>query len=181
MSWKTKKPILLDHIGLCVNSELTPLGITLYQDGIRLKRDGRKQYKIKVNDGGDDMVTIISHPINGRSLLFRGETIGLDKQPGGFEIALTLLTCTLIFISVYKRIAGIGFIGPTGVFFFTIIAISAGFATLRLIQNQEEHIMQITCSLLTAVIGIAVYVGLMYSLVAFSIWFFDIHFNIRKL
>lgn len=158
MNWTTTLPFILDGVDGDLRIEYNPFGQKFYQNGVLIKKKGLGfggfKYKIETTDGGDDIVKVKGNLKQGRQIVFRGETINLEKVLSGPDLLLSLLPLfAIIFVSFITFQAGFGITGGAILGFSLALGV---LTAANLIRNETDFKMKVIYGVVTAVASVVI-------------------------
>jgi hypothetical protein len=168
MNWTTELPFVLDRVNGDLKIVYTPMGQKFYQNGQEIKRNGLglggQKYRVETTDGGDNMVTVKGNIKKGRQIVFRGETIDMEKPLSGTALGLAFLPfITVVFVAIVFMGTGIGAVGGA------LLGATGALGTMaaaNILRNESDISGQIIYSVVTS---LAAAVILIAALAIFSI------------
>jgi len=164
MNWTTELPFILNGVEGDLKIVYTPMGQKFYQNGREIKRNGLgfggQKYKVETTDGGDNTVTVKGNLKRGRQVVFRGETIDMEKPLSGTAMSLAflpLITVVLVaigFIGIGIGIIGGALLGATG----ALGTMAAG----NILRNEPDTAKQILYSIVISLVTAAILFALFF-------------------
>ena len=161
MNWTSEINFMLDGVSGGLKLVHNPFSMTLYQDGVKLKKKGGfggAKYKVTTTDGVTETLTLKNNAIKGYIATFRKQDTMLERKLNGLEVLIGIMIPVTIFalgcvlLPILGGIIGGALLGGLG-------AMSLLFGC-NLVRQEDNIGMKILAAVIAGAICYVIYFGL---------------------